>query len=200
MAARPGRRAGRAVSARLCLLGPESTGKTRLAGALAAHFGASQMPEYGRYFDIFHKQGVDGDAKGEDWRDADFVKLAETHIAMRDAMAGQAPSLIVEDTDILQTAIWADFLLGRRSPPLERLLRVATIADHYLVLSPEVDWIDDGVRYAGKKKTRRWFFDEAVKRVRAAGATFDIVSGDDWAQRTSDAIAYAEARFGAPAR
>lgn len=180
---------------RLCLLGPESAGKTELAEKLAAHFRTDVMPEYGRAYDIYHKQGVDGGAKGVNWTEADLVTLARTHIAMREAMAPEAGPILIEDTDIIQTAIWAEFLLGARSPALERLLGRADFADHYFILTPEVAWVDDGVRYAGDEKVRRWFFDEALSRVRTMGLPHTVISGDNWETRTAQALAAAEAAF-----
>lgn len=180
---------------RLCLIGPESTGKTMLATRLAAHFGASLMPEYGRYFDIFHKQGEDGAAKGVDWSEDDLIALAETHIAMREAMTEEAGEIMVEDTDIVQTAIWAEHLLGQRSDAIEQRLRRAELADHYLVLSPDVGWVDDGVRYAGDADIRRWFFEEALLRVNELNVSFDVINGADWDARTARAIRAADAAF-----
>jgi HTH-type transcriptional regulator, transcriptional repressor of NAD biosynthesis genes len=185
---------------RLCLLGPESTGKSRLADTLAAHFSAPMMPEYGRRFDIDHMQGEDGNAKGQNWTEADLVLLANTHIAMREALirdagAPEAGALLIEDTDIIQTAIWAEFLLGARSPALEEMIAGAALADHYLVLSADVQWIDDGVRYAGDDNVRRWFFEDAITRLQKLGLSYDIIEGTDWAVRTARAIDVAERVF-----
>lgn len=185
---------------RLCLLGPESTGKTQLAETLAAHFGAELMPEYGRYYDIYHKQGEDGAAKGEDWTEDDLVKLSETHIAMRQALMDQGGRLLIEDTDVIQTVIWAEHLLGERSEAVERVLRNADFADHYFILSPDVGWIDDGVRYAGDEKVRNWFYSEALAWVNKLKLGYDVIKGVEWEKRTAAAIKYAEIRFGAPLR
>ncbi len=180
---------------RLCLLGPESTGKSRLADTLAAHFGAPIMQEYGRRFDIDHMQGKDGKAKGENWTEADLVRLANTHIEIREALPLETGAPMIEDTDIIQTAIWAEFLLGARSPALEDMVASANLADHYLVLSADVQWIDDGVRYAGDDTVRRWFFDDAIARLQKLGLSYDIIEGTDWAARTAQAIDIAERKF-----
>ena len=181
---------------RLCLLGPESVGKSVLAQALAERFNTDVMPEYGRTYDVFHKQDEDGAGKGEDWSEGDLVAIAQTHIAMREAMAQAAGPFLIEDTDIIQTAIWAEFLLGEKSLALEGMLEDASFADGYLVLAPDVTWTDDGVRYAGDGKLRQWFFDEAVKRLKTLNLPHNIVTGQDWQDRTASAIAFAEARFG----
>lgn len=180
------------MSKRLCLLGPESTGKSRLAEALAAHFGTIVMPEYGRRFDIDHMQGKDGVAKGENWTEADLVRLANTHIEIREALPLEAGAPLIEDTDIIQTAIWAEFLLGAPSPALEAMIATADLADHYLVLSADVQWIDDGVRYAGDSEVRQWFFDDAIARLQKLGLSYDIIESGNWNARTAQAIDFAE--------
>jgi len=173
---------------RLTLLGPESVGKTRLAADLAAHFSTLVMPEYGRAYDSYYKSG-----KG--WRPEDFVALALTHAAMRGAIAGDAGPLLIEDTDAVQTAVWSQHLVGAVAPALEEQER-RDVADHYLVLSPDVAWRQDGVRYAGDAATRAYFFDEALRRLGRLGAPHDIIAGDDFNARRAAALAAAARAFG----
>jgi len=165
---------------RLTLLGPESVGKSRLAADLAAHFGTRVMPEYGRTYDVYYKQG-------KNWRADDLVALAETHRAMRKAMRDEAGPLLIEDTDAVQTAVWSLFLVGEIAPALEQIER-ETLADHYFLLTPEVAWRQDGVRYAGAEDTRRFFFEEAERRLKSLGASYEIISGADWDLRTARAL------------
>lgn len=174
---------------RLCLLGPESTGKSRLARVLARHFKTLYMPEYGRTFDIHYKQG-------ENWTAQDLLTLTKTHAAMRAALAPDAGPLLIEDTDSIQTAIWTEFLLGAPSPAVEEFVHTESNADCYFVLSPDVRWIDDGVRYAGDEDTRRWFFDSAVSRLRALDIEPHIIAGADWSERTAQAMEIADRLFG----
>lgn len=173
---------------RLCILGPESVGKSWLAAHLARLFNTRCMPEYGRAYDIYYKQAQG--KKGEGWAEQDLLNLAETHAAMRAAMASQAGPLFIEDTDALMTAVWAEHLLGAPSPALEARARKDP-ADHYILLSPETPWTDDGVRYAGAQKTREWFFNAAKSRLDALGVSYDLVTGSDWIERTTQGVAIA---------
>ncbi len=177
---------------RLCILGPESTGKSRLADDLAAHFSTRMMPEYGRAYDVYYKQSHH--AKGYGWDKHDLMVLAETHAAMREALSPLAGPLFIEDTDAIQTAVWAEHLLGEPIPALETFAASAP-ADHYLLLSPDTPWDDDGVRYAGSPKTRDWFFEAAKERLDALSLPYTIISGADWEKRTADAVRVAEALF-----
>lgn len=173
---------------RLTLLGPESTGKSSLAARLAEIYGAPAMPEYGRTYDVAYKQG-------KNWRAEDLVTLAETHRAMREAMQGLAGPVLIEDTDAVQTAVWSLYLTGGVAPALETIER-DTRADHYLLLAPDIAWVQDGVRYAGDPATRTFFFEETERRLKRLGASYDIISGADFGVRRERAIAAAKRRFG----
>jgi NadR type nicotinamide-nucleotide adenylyltransferase len=172
---------------RLTLLGPESAGKTSLAAALASAFRTRVMPEYGRTYDVAYKQG-------KNWRADDLVTLAQTHRAMREAMAGLAGPLLIEDTDAVQTAVWAQFLVGTVAPALERIEQ-ETLADHYLLLAPDIAWVQDGVRYAGDPATRAFFFEEAERRLKRLGASYEIIRGEDFKPRRERAVEAARRRF-----
>jgi len=179
---------------RLTILGPESTGKSRLAAHLANKFRTRMMPEYGRAYDVYYKQSHY--AKGTHWTGGDLMVLAETHAAMRAALSPLAGPLLVEDTDAIQTAVWAEHLLGKKLPALERFA-AEDPADHYLLLSPDTPWADDGVRYAGAPETRQWFFDAAKARLNALGLSYDVIESADWEKRTADAEKAAEALLAA---
>ena len=165
---------------RICLLGPESSGKSTLARLLADRFGATVMPEYGRDYDAYYRQGAG-------WGGDDFIALAETHRAMRQAMVGAAAPIVIEDTDALQTAVWAEMLLGRVPAALESLIADTGMADFYLLLTPDPNWIDDGTRYTGDRTTRTRFFDACKRRLRNMGAAFAEVSDADWQRRAEAA-------------
>lgn len=141
---------------RVCLLGPESSGKSTMASMLGKQFNATVMPEYGRTYDVEYRQGLN-------WTSSDFRQLAKTHIAMRNAISTRATQLIIEDTDVIQTALWADYLLNDNWETSAQLLANGSFADHYLLLSPEMAWINDGSRYSGDERTRRWFFEVAIQ-------------------------------------
>lgn len=192
---------------RICLLGPESVGKSALARRLAEHFHTVHMPEYGRTYDACYRGG-----KG--WAVADFVRLACIHKAMRIALAPQAKHFYFEDTDALQTLVWSRMLgadVGVQVNPeigpgmdlglnpginVKQLLPDFEPADLYLLLDAGVKWHDDGTRYFGDDDTREMFFAECESALRAGGYRYSIITGADWSERENQAHAAIAEVFG----
>lgn len=93
---------------RIAVYGPESTGKTRLAEKLAAHFGAPLVAEYAR--ERWDQQGALGledmlPIAREQWR-------REEEAARLCVLRKSAAGLIICDTDALTTMLWSDLLYG----------------------------------------------------------------------------------------
>jgi len=71
---------------RVCLVGAESTGKTTLAAALAAHYQTNWVAEYGReYCEEKFRESSD-----IPWESAEFETIARAQIRLEDAAARQA--------------------------------------------------------------------------------------------------------------
>ena len=171
--------------ARVCILGPESSGKSMLAAALSERFGTVHMPEYGRTYDAHYRQG-------QGWSDDDFLAIARTHSALRDVLSREAGPVLIEDTDPLQTAVWAEYLLGRVCEPLEAFIATMAPPDLYLLLSADVAWLDDGTRYSGDHEVRRWFFERCRSRLQAQGCRFVEIDGASWSEREALAVSSVE--------
>lgn len=161
---------------RICLLGPESTGKSRMADRLADAYNTRVIPEYGRTYDEVFKQ------KG-DWVIEELEELAIGHLAIQRAASKRAGGVVFEDTDPIQTVAWAEYLL--KTPSEHMLDRIGNWepADHYLLLSPDVAWVDDGVRYDPKQEVRQWFYDRMGDMLSARGLPVTLITGADWENR-----------------
>jgi HTH-type transcriptional repressor of NAD biosynthesis genes len=160
---------------RVVLFGPESVGKSTLAARLAARLDSPYVPEYGRTYDRFRPEAP--------WSPDDFIRIAQGHVALRDAVAPLAGPILLEDTDPLLTSVWARMLLGRRVPELEE---ATGLADLYLLLDIDVPWSNDGTRYFGDRERYR-FFDLCVQILDARSARYITVSGG-WHERQRRAI------------
>jgi len=167
---------------RICMLGPESTGKSRLSQSLAIKFNTQHVPEYGRTYDEMYK-------RGKNWRTNDFIAIAKGHRAVQNQIGQRSGLLYFEDTDLLQTIVWAEFLLGRVPEELSNLLENWNFAQLYLLLEPDVAWQNDGTRYSGNAEARTWFFDKLEALLLDLELPFRTISGVDWLERENTAKA-----------
>ncbi len=93
---------------RIAIFGPESTGKTRLAEKLAAHFGAPLVAEYAR--ERWDRQGALGledmlPIAKEQWR-------REDEVVRTCNLLGYKLPIVICDTEALTTMLWSDLLYG----------------------------------------------------------------------------------------
>ena len=160
---------------RVCLFGPESTGKTTLAVRLADRFETICVPEYGRtYTETF---GVD---LGPD----DLLKIAQGQLAATRAASRQANRIQIEDTDPLLTAVWSEMLTGQRAAWFDTF---DAFADLYLLCDTDAPWVDDGTRYFPDPKDRTRFSTLCEAELRQRGVRHVLLSGD-WATREAKAV------------
>lgn len=119
----------------LCLTGPESTGKTTLALALAEHLGAVLVPEVARHY----LEGRTG------YERSDVLEIARLQMAAEAEARETTDGLIVCDTDLLVIQVWWEEKYGTLPEELVEALRTQTPRS-YLLLHPDVDWAADPQR------------------------------------------------------
>lgn len=159
---------------RVCVFGPESTGKTTLARRLAGHFRTAWVPEYART--LLEMRGR--------LEAADMPAIARGQAASEDALARNARGVLVCDTDPLTTLVWSERLFGACDPAVGEAARREY--DLYLLLDADVPWVADPVRYL--PEDRRGFFERCRAELVRRGRPFVEVRGD-WETRFSVAAA-----------
>ena len=153
------------MTIRICLHGPESTGKSTLARQLASHFAEPLVPEYGRLW---------CESFGTDLTMHDLVAIAHGHDAMTTALEQCAKRLVIVDTDPLMTTVWADMLFGRRHPWFDRW---GPPADLYIIPGLDLPWVEDGTRMFGKVTDRQRFMELSEAELVRRGARYVKVEG-----------------------
>jgi NadR type nicotinamide-nucleotide adenylyltransferase len=148
----------------ICLHGAESTGKTTLAASLAQATGALTVGEYGRSHCEAHKDPLTLD---------DLLLIGRAQQAMIAAAAPYAGPLLIADTDPLMTAAWTEMLLGQRPAELTQ----APKADLYLLLEPDLPWINDGTRFFADASERHRFARIVEQVLIDAGVPFVRIAG-----------------------
>lgn len=133
----------------ICVAGAESTGKSWLAGKIAAHFGVVAVKEYARAYCAAH---------GNDLSMAQLVHVGQVQdsnirgTVMTSFNAGAA--LVVADTDAIVTSVWASF----SGEPLDPWFGGDLFeSDLYLVMENDLPWEDDGVRIQTEQRQRDRF-------------------------------------------
>jgi HTH-type transcriptional repressor of NAD biosynthesis genes len=165
---------------RVCVTGPESTGKTTLARRLAERFDTAVVPEYARTLLEAQRGAL---AK------EDIERIARGQMASEDALAREANRVLVCDTDVLATTIWSDVLFGE-SPAWVREEADRRTYDVYLLCDADVPYVDDPVRYL-PADARHAFFARCARELDARGRRWVKIAGD-WDERFATACAAVE--------
>lgn len=121
------------------VIGPECAGKTTLAAELAAEFDAPWTREASRLY---------AEATTEPLSARTVEPIARLSMQLEDELAtapGDAPRLLVRDTDLVSTVVYARHYYGEVAAWIPREAR-ARRADLYLLCHPDLPWFPDGVR------------------------------------------------------
>ncbi len=151
---------------RICLHGPESTGKSTLGTRLAAHLGCEVVPEYGRAY---------CEAYGTDIGMAALVHIAQTQDSMNRAAAAREGKTVLFDTDPLITAVWAEMMFGTRDPWFDTFIGYA---DLYLLLDIDLPFVDDGLRVYATAEQRLRFFNLCKAELENRGVRYSLIRGE----------------------
>lgn len=119
---------------RVVVTGSECTGKTTLALSLARHYRAPSTPEYARGY---------LETRGGDLTYADVDPIARGQAKLVDEAIARAPQLLVHDTDLLSTIVYARHYYGECPDWLEAALSQRR-PDLYLLAGIDVPWQPDG--------------------------------------------------------
>jgi NadR type nicotinamide-nucleotide adenylyltransferase len=159
------------------ITGSECTGKTTLAHELAAHFSAPCSPEHVR--DYLDRKGMPLDA-------SDVEAIARGQVDVEDAAIAASTDLVIKDTDLVSTVVYSRHYYGGCPSWVEQAAR-ERLGDLYLLLSPDVPWIADGMQ-RDRPSGRAQLHDLFRHRLESLGARIVEINGD-WNVRRTLALA-----------
>lgn len=151
---------------RICIFGPESTGKSTLTRQLAEHYDTVCVDEYARALLDFKDGRCDK---------SDIELIARGQIASEDALAQQAEKVLFCDTDLITTCIWSDILFNNCPEWLKKAAN-ERIYDLYLVTDIDIPWEFDNQRYLPDKRPK--FLDRCIYELKSRSRPFVKISGD----------------------
>jgi HTH-type transcriptional repressor of NAD biosynthesis genes len=151
---------------RVRILGPESSGKSTLARALARRFHTVHVPEYAEKL-IRLQEGHFGEA--------DLPAFVRGQRADEQALARAANRVLICDTDALTTLVWSRLLYDRVDPMIKA---AASIASYHLTLvcMPDIPYTPDVHRV--DPETRHDFLDLLLEELRVRDVEPVLLSGD----------------------
>ncbi|MFN6013569.1 MAG: AAA family ATPase [Flavobacteriales bacterium] len=118
---------------RFAITGPESSGKTTLASALAEHYNAAWIPELARAY-LTLREGR-----------YDVTDLATIALEQFNRWKVHTENLVFCDTDMTVVKIWSEFKFGTCSPAIHSLFAQQEF-EHYFLCRPDMKWEDDPLR------------------------------------------------------
>jgi HTH-type transcriptional regulator, transcriptional repressor of NAD biosynthesis genes len=172
---------------RVCIFGPESTGKSRLAKDLAEYFNTVRVTEYARTL-LETQQGSIAAS--------DIDRIARGQLASEDALVKQANRVLFCDTDLLTTVIWSETLFGD-CPDWIRALADQRKYDLYLLTDIDTPWVSDPVRYLPQQ--REIFYQRCQQELESRALPYVKISGN-WSERFRAAINAVEQLFNVSSR
>ena len=150
------------------VIGPESTGKTTLAKALAQQFHGTYVPEYAREY--IERKGT---------RDVTFDELCEIarhQIEQLQTISNdlKRPQTVFFDTELIVTKIWFDYAFGIVPEWLNQaILRYPM--DAYLLTAPDIPWQPDPARYNGSDTIRQQLFDRYESELQSLRIPYFVI-------------------------
>ncbi len=150
---------------RIMITGPESTGKSMLAQALAAHYQTEWVPEVAR---TYLKE------IGRPYQERDLLEIAKAQMALEEQKARKANRLLFCDTGMLVLKIWSEHSYGRCHPWILRQWQEHSYTQYLL---PDIDmpWQPDPQRE--HPHLREYFFKLYKEHLQLQQLPFQVISG-----------------------
>jgi len=150
---------------RVLITGPESTGKSELAMALAQHYGGITVPEYAREY----VEKLDGPCS---YSDVEHIARWQQDSYNRSISSGTD---VFFDTWLIITRVWFEVVFSRIPSWIDEQISQARF-DLVLLCHTDLPWVSDGIRENGGEM-RDVLLERYRTLIREAGWNCYIVSG-----------------------
>ena len=177
---------------RVLLTGTESCGKTTLTKYLAKIFHTSWSEEYGRYYSRDYLGG------NEDlFQLADFARIAGIQDMQDKDALKSANRICFFDSDAVVTQYYCELYTGQKNPLVDNLVDPQKY-DVVLMMSPNVEWVADGLRFKGDQAERERLHKKLLYMYYDYGFKDKIIEIDDesYSERLKRAITVSDMLLG----
>lgn len=136
---------------KVVVIGPECSGKSTLAAALAEHYETRWVPEYARhYIDNLEKP----------YSRKDLLNIAHGQLKWEDDLIPKSDDLLICDTDLRVIKIWEEYKYGSCHDKILEWISNREY-DLYLFTNIDIPWEDDPQR---EHASLRVFFHELYRK------------------------------------
>jgi NadR type nicotinamide-nucleotide adenylyltransferase len=150
---------------KICIIGPECTGKTALAKFLGDYYKTPWVEEYARAY--LNKLGTP-------YQQNDLTKIAHGQLRMEDEWLNDANKILICDTNLLVLKVWSEHKYGNCEAEILNLIQQRTY-DLYLLTNIDIPWQYDPQREHPDK--REHFWEVYKKEVATTGVATVEISG-----------------------
>ncbi len=164
--------------------GPESTGKTSLAKALAQHYQTDWVAEYARQF----IDNLDRPYQKEDLLD---IAKGQVELQKNVALTSKNEPGLICDTDLMTIKIWSEYKYRACDPLIIELLE-QNAGDFYFLCGPDLPWEADPQRENPENRMELYLIYK--KELEALDRKYVEIWGP-WEERVKKAIFYIDNIF-----
>ena len=164
----------------IAVVGPESSGKSTMVKYLHKELNCGMVPEYGRIVSELKK----------DLTEKDFEQIL---IGQR-LMLSKVQSLntiTIADTESYTTKLFADIYLKHQSVHINSRISWYTMTDpidFYILLEPNMPWVDDGTRILDDARLRYFFFDNMKEYLDRNRKRYTVINSSKYEERYTQAL------------
>jgi HTH-type transcriptional repressor of NAD biosynthesis genes len=151
---------------KVCFFGPESTGKTTMAGNMAQKFKTVFVPEVAREIITSNNFTID-----------DILRIGQAQLERTELLIQSANRLLICDTDLITTQIYAQHYLGEIPEQLKVLERFQKF-DEYFLFDIDVPWVGDGLRDLNTNENRKEMFSKFKNALEQRNINYHLIQGN----------------------
>ena len=150
---------------RIAIVGPESSGKSDLAKELASHYNTCYVEEYAREYigKLDRPYTID-----------DIIAISKSQMDLEDTMAAKANKILICDTNLVVTKIWAEHAFKQCPEWISSTLMRRKYALH-LLMNIDTPWVPDPQRE--HPHLREYLFEKYRSELDTEKVAHTIISG-----------------------
>lgn len=155
---------------KIAITGPESSGKSYTAEFLAREFDGWYVPEYAREY---------LSQLNEPYNYNDVVNIAYGQLDVENKVIQDAikedVKFVFFDCELINTHIWLDEKFGKSEDFIMKAIEQSNY-DHYLLMSPDIPWVDDPLRENPNDRNR--LFEKYVEYLNHLNKSYTVIKGN----------------------